>query len=118
MSVLMVPSSPPPPGSWHDRLRLALANCSFGLARGRQRFAADIAKMPLDKITPAQWAYALRLAYLMRRQMPDWLVPPKGLLPPPRPRPAAPAPGAIRNGRNGRNGRAAPPAPEPLLPLW
>lgn len=63
------------PGSVHDRMRLALAQCSFPLSSGHKRFAADVAQMHLHMITERQWRHVVRLAWRYRRQMPRDLVP-------------------------------------------
>lgn len=116
--VPLIPAAPAAPGSWHDQLRRALAGCTYPAGTRKKRFSADLAVMPLERVTASQWAYALRLAWTMRRQMPEWLVPPRELLAgipaPTRGRPARPVPGEAERPRLAR----VPPASQPALPLW
>ncbi len=117
-AVPLIPTTPVARGSWHDQLRRALASCTYPAGTRKKRFAADLAAMPLERVTASQWAYALRLAWTMRRQMPEWLGPPRewvaAIPAPTRGGPARPAPGEAEQPR------LAPvsPAPQPALPLW
>jgi hypothetical protein len=76
----LIPVETPIAGGWHDRVRLALARCTFLPASAHQRFSRHIGAMALAAITEAQWAHVMRLAWRYRRQMPSSLVPPHGLV--------------------------------------
>ena len=65
----------PVPGEPHDRMRRALAHCSFLPASPHKRFARSVAAMSLHAITERQWRHVMRLAWRYRRQMPFDLVP-------------------------------------------
>lgn len=65
------------PGGIRDRMRLALAECSFLPASSHKRFARQVGQMYLDKITEKQWRHVIRLAWRYRRQMPYDLIPSK-----------------------------------------
>lgn len=64
-------------GGVRDRMRLALAECTFLPASSHKRFARQVGQMHLDKITEKQWRHVIRLAWRYRRQMPLDLVPSK-----------------------------------------
>ena len=65
------------PGGTRDRMRLALANCTFLPASSHKRFARQVGQMHLHMITEKQWRHVIRLAWRYRRQMPLDLVPSK-----------------------------------------
>lgn len=63
------------PGGVHDRMRFALAQCSFPLSSAHGRFAREVGQMHLHAVTERQWRHVVRLAWRYRRQLPRDLVP-------------------------------------------
>lgn len=63
-----------------DRMRQALARCTFLPASSQKRFARDVAAIPLAKVTERQRRYVIQLCWRYRRQMPWDLVPSKDVV--------------------------------------
>lgn len=60
-----------------DRMRQALAACTFVPGSPPKRFARQVAAMRLEDISGAQRRHVVRLCWRYRRQMPRDLVPSK-----------------------------------------
>lgn len=63
------------PGGIRDRMRLALAKCTFLPGSSHKRFARQVAAIDCQTVTVRQWRHVIRLAWRYRRQMPFDLVP-------------------------------------------
>ena len=64
-------------GSQIDRMRKALAKCTFLPGSSHKRFARQVAQTHPEKVTEKQVRHIIRLAWRYRRQMPFDLIPSK-----------------------------------------